>query len=59
MLKCFSDNNGFVKGMREFKQCVEREQIIFNVQVNSLPRLCKITIYLSKRAMPVVYVEMT
>ncbi len=28
-----SDNNGFVKGMREFKQCIEREQIIFNVQV--------------------------
>ena len=26
-------NNGFVKGMREFKQCVEREEIIFNVQV--------------------------
>jgi len=26
-------NNGFVKGMREFKQCVERETIIFNVQV--------------------------
>merc|ERR1719479_649904 len=26
-------NNGFVKGMREFKQCVEREAIIFNVQV--------------------------
>jgi hypothetical protein len=26
-------NNGFVKGMREFKQCVERDQIIFNVQV--------------------------
>ena len=28
----FADNNGFVKGMREFKQCVERDQIIFNVQ---------------------------
>jgi len=26
-------NNQFVKGMREFKQCVEREQIIFNVEV--------------------------
>merc|ERR1712226_1565405 len=26
-------NNGFIKGMREFKQCVEREEIIFNVQV--------------------------
>jgi len=26
-------NNNFVKGMREFKQCVERDQIIFNVQV--------------------------
>ena len=29
----FADNNAFVKGMREFKQCVEREEIIFNVQV--------------------------
>ena len=28
-------NNGFVKGMREFKQCVEREEIIFNVQVKA------------------------
>ena len=28
-----SDNNCFVKGMREFKQCVEREKIIFNVEV--------------------------
>merc|ERR1719220_3303683 len=27
-------NDGFVKGMREFKQCVEREEIIFNVQVS-------------------------
>lgn len=26
-------NNNFIKGMREFKQCVEREEIIFNVQV--------------------------
>jgi len=26
-------NNCFVKGMREFKQCVEREKIIFNVEV--------------------------
>ena len=29
-------NNQFVKGMREFKQCVEREQIIFNVQVKDV-----------------------
>ena len=29
----FPDNNGFQKGMREFKQCVEREKIIFNVEV--------------------------
>ncbi|QQP35500.1 Uncharacterized protein FKW44_023747, partial [Caligus rogercresseyi] len=27
------DNNGFKKGMREFKQCVERDSIIFNVEV--------------------------
>merc|ERR1712088_461257 len=27
-------NNKFIKGMREFKQCVEREEIIFNVQVS-------------------------
>ena len=27
------DHNGFKKGMRDFKQCVEREQIIFNVEV--------------------------
>jgi len=26
-------HNGFKKGMRDFKQCVEREQIIFNVEV--------------------------
>ena len=26
-------NNQFIKGMREFKQCIEREEIIFNVQV--------------------------
>uniref|UniRef100_A0A0K2U6Y3 Uncharacterized protein n=1 Tax=Lepeophtheirus salmonis TaxID=72036 RepID=A0A0K2U6Y3_LEPSM len=26
-------NNGFKKGMREFKQCVERDSIIFNVEV--------------------------
>jgi len=26
-------NNGFKKGMRDFKQCVEREEIIFNVEV--------------------------
>ncbi len=32
-IKNFSDNNGFVKGMREFKQCVEREKIVFNVEV--------------------------
>ena len=29
-------NNQFVKGMREFKQCIEREQIIFNVQVKDV-----------------------
>lgn len=29
-------NNNFIKGMREFKQCVEREQIIFNVQVKDV-----------------------
>ena len=28
-----ADNNQFVKGMREFKQCVEREKIVFNVEV--------------------------
>ena len=27
-------NNAFIKGMREFKQCVEREEIAFNVQVS-------------------------
>jgi len=26
-------HNGFKKGMRDFKQCVEREEIIFNVEV--------------------------
>merc|ERR1719158_1342099 len=26
-------HNGFKKGMRDFKQCVEREQIIFNVEL--------------------------
>lgn len=26
-------NNSFVKGMREFKQCIEREKIIFNCEV--------------------------
>ena len=29
----FLDHNGFKKGMRDFKQCVEREEIIFNVEV--------------------------
>merc|ERR1711962_1531751 len=26
-------HNGFKKGMRDFKQCIEREQIIFNVEL--------------------------
>lgn len=29
----FLDHNAFKKGMRDFKQCVEREEIIFNVEV--------------------------
>ena len=27
------DHNGFKKGMRDFKQCVEREEIVFNVEL--------------------------
>ena len=29
----FLDHNAFKKGMRDFKQCIEREEIIFNVEV--------------------------